>query len=398
MSLRIAVLFDAFGPYHIARMLGAAAHGAVIAVEAAPARAEYAWDKPAVPTPLTYLPLGGRGSVAEIIAELDAKLAPLAPDCIALPGWSSRAVFAGLAWSRRRGVPAILMSETNGWDFARTPLAEWVKRRIVAHYAAGLVTSASQARYLHDLGLSEAAVFRGYNAVDNGYFADAAAEAARGPMPVVGVAPLPEAARGRYFLTSNRFIAKKNLARLLDAYAAFRQGRGDDPADWPLVLLGDGGLREALEAQRAALGLDAHVLLPGFRQIDELPLFYGTAGAFVHASTTEQWGLVVNEAMASGLPVAVSSRCGCAEVLVEDGVTGLLFDPLDTAAMARTLTRLSDAAFAGALAEAARARVGEWGPERFGRGMADAAGAALARPSRANVLDRAILSLVAQRG
>ena len=387
---RLAILFDNFGPYHIARMLGASAHLDVVAVEATPGGTEYAWDKPVVPAPLHYLPLAGTGTLREIVTELDAKLAPLGVDAIALPGWSSRAVFAALRWARRRNVPAILMSETNGWDFARKPLAEWVKRRIVAHYSAALVTSDSQARYLADLGIADAAIFRGYNAVDNAYFARTAAAAG---MPE----GLSEALRGRYFLTSNRFIAKKNLTRLLDAYAVFRRGRSDDPADWPLVLLGDGELRAALEAQRQALGLEAHVLMPGFRQIDELPRFYGTAGAFVHASTTEQWGLVVNEAMASGLPVAISNRCGCAEVLVEDGVTGLLFDPLDVTAMTGALERLTDPVTARALAAAGRTRVDAWGPDRFGSAIAAAERYAAAHSRRPNPIDSIVLAATALR-
>lgn len=390
MSDRIAIMFDAFGPYHIARMLGASAHADVIAVEAAPGRGEYAWDRPIVPAPLTYLPLSGKASAAE----LDARLAPFVPDAIVLPGWASGPSLVALRWAHARRIPAIVMSETNGWDVARRPLTEWVKRRVIAHVSAGLVTSPSQADYLAALGLPPAQVFRGYNAVDNAYFAQAAADAA---MPEIGGTPLPEALRGRYFLTSNRFVEKKNLARLLDAYAAFRQGRGDDPLDWPLVLLGDGALRDDLTARRATLGLDAHVLMPGFRQIGELPRWYGTAGAFVHASTTEQWGLVVNEAMASGLPVAISDRCGCAEVLVEDEVTGLLFDPLDTPAITAALTRLTDPQTAATLAARARSRVAEWGPERFGTGLAAAVAAARARPARAGLLDRAVLRLVATR-
>lgn len=388
--MRVAILFDNFGPYHIARMLGASAELDVVAVEATPRGTEYAWDKPVVPAPLHYLPLAGSGTLAEIVAEFEAKLTPLGIDAIALPGWSSRAAFAALIWARRRKVPAILMSETNGWDFARKPVAEWVKRRIVAHYSAGMVTSDSQARYLTDLGLKEAAIFRGYNAVDNAYFARAAAAAA---MPD----GLSEAVRGRYFLTSNRFIEKKNLARLLDAYAAFRRGRSDDPTDWPLMLLGDGELRPALEAQRQALGLERHVLLPGFRQIDELPRFYGTAGAFVHASTTEQWGLVVNEAMASGLPVAISNRCGCAEVLVEDGVTGLLFDPLDVTAITRALDRMTDPLTASKLATAGQTRVNAWGPDRFGSAIAKAARFAAAHLRRPTPIDRIVLAATALR-
>ena len=61
--------------------------------------------------------------------------------------------------------------------------------------------------------------------------------------------------------------------------------------------------------------------------MSELP--WSSPPPFVHASTTEQWGLVVNEAMAAGLPVLVSERCGCASDLVAHGINGLLFDPYD---------------------------------------------------------------------
>ena len=123
---------------------------------------------------------------------------------------------------------------------------------------------------------------------------------------------LPE----RYFLASARFVPKKNLLRLLEAYAGYRRRAGADA--WHLVLLGDGELRGDIERRSALPDLAGAVILPGFRQYDELPAYYGLARAFVHASTTEQWGLVVNEAMAAGLPVLVSDRCGCAPDLVED--------------------------------------------------------------------------------
>ncbi len=57
----------------------------------------------------------------------------------------------------------------------------------------------------------------------------------------------------------------------------------------------------------------------GFRQIDQNPVFYSLADAFILPSLWEEWGLVVNEAMASGLPVVVSENAGCAEDLLEAG-------------------------------------------------------------------------------
>jgi glycosyltransferase involved in cell wall biosynthesis len=59
---------------------------------------------------------------------------------------------------------------------------------------------------------------------------------------------------------------------------------------------------------------------------DDLPSFYGLAEAFVLPSESEEWGLVVNEAMACGVPVVVSSKCGCAPDLVRPGVNGFQFN------------------------------------------------------------------------
>ena len=110
---------------------------------------------------------------------------------------------------------------------------------------------------------------------------------------------------------------------------------------WHLVLLGDGELRGELERRIALPDLAGAVILRGFRQYDELPAFYGLARAFVHASTTEQWGLVVNEAMAAGLPVLVSARCGCAQDLVRNGVNGFTFDPYDVEELAGLMQRVA---------------------------------------------------------
>jgi glycosyltransferase involved in cell wall biosynthesis len=82
-------------------------------------------------------------------------------------------------------------------------------------------------------------------------------------------------------------------------------------APWDLVLLGDGPLKADLCRLIDDLRIRNRVLMPGFKQYEELPAYYALARAFVHASATEQWGLVVNEASASGLPVIVSNRCGC---------------------------------------------------------------------------------------
>ena len=181
-----------------------------------------------------------------------------------------------------------------------------------------------------------------------------------------------------YFLASARFVEKKNLPRLLEAYAIYR-GSSEDPAS--LVLLGDGPLRSALEAKRDALDLRDCVVMPGFKQVADLPAYYTLARAFVHPSTIEPWGLVVNEAMACGLPVLVSNKCGCAPELVRDGVNGFTFDPLDVEEMARHMARVSAPGFPRAtFGEKSGEIVAEWCPDRFARGLSQAIEAALGLP------------------
>jgi len=168
---------------------------------------------------------------------------------------------------------------------------------------------------------------------------------------------------------------------------------------WSLVLLGDGALRSSLESQIVSLALHDHVQMPGFIQYPELPAYYARAGAFIHASTSEQWGLVVNEAMASGLPVLVSHRCGCAADLVQGGVNGYTFDPYDVEQLAQLMLKISAFNFPlSTFGDASRKIIANWGPARFAAGLQAAAECAVAVGSpRATVMQRLILKMLLRR-
>jgi glycosyltransferase involved in cell wall biosynthesis len=116
------------------------------------------------------------------------------------------------------------------------------------------------------------------------------------------------------------------------------------------------------------------VFFPGFRQIDELPRFYAQAGCFIHPALVEPWGLVVNEAMACGLPVLASNRCGCATDLVQDGINGFIFDPSSVEQLTDLMTRVSafDFPLSAFSAESTRI-IGNWSPARFAENLQSAA-------------------------
>jgi glycosyltransferase involved in cell wall biosynthesis len=225
--------------------------------------------------------------------------------------------------------------------------------------------------------------------VDNEYFTQGANEVRSKKAEVRRRYGLPE----NYFLASARFLEKKNLFTLLRAYATYRHNAGDNA--WKLILLGDGPLRHGLEIERAALKIEHDVLMPGFKQYDELPGYYALANAFVHTSTTEQWGLVVNEAMASGLPVIVSNRCGCVPELVGEGVNGFTFNPDDAGQLGELMLRLSKESQLPAMGDVGRNIISDWGIERFGQGLSAAAEQAMGLPPKgATFLDRVLLSAV----
>jgi 1,2-diacylglycerol 3-alpha-glucosyltransferase len=314
--MRVAIMFENFGPYHVARLVGAVEAGLdVLAVEVSKKSNIYEWVAPEIPKKVSYVNLNlasaGRKQ-KDLFFALNKHVLPFMPNAIALPGWASDAALCSLNWAAMRGVPTVVMSESNEFDFRRITLVEAAKRSIVRCYGAGVTSGLSGKRYLVGLGMEESVVFDGYDVIDNSYFEVRANEVRKNTaMPVIGRGrTLERRWCGQYFLASARFVPKKNLHRLIEGYRLYRLSVESERA-WPLVIIGEGVLRSKLEEQINEYNLNDFVYLPGFIQYDQLPLFYGTAGGFVHASTTEQWGLVVNEAMASGLPVAVSSRCGC---------------------------------------------------------------------------------------
>jgi len=422
---KVAVIFHHLGPYHEARLRAATRVVSLLPIQGSASDNTYAWDPlPPIdefqlqtlfpgdgmqssPSPPQEERAGERRqsqvqsqdvSAQETQNRLYLALDQTRPEVVAVPGWSSRLALAALTWCLRTGTPALMMSETTAWDETRSGVKEWIKRRIIRLCSAGLAGGNPHRDYLAALGMPKDRVFLGYDAVDNEYFAKKAEEA-RGQRSEVGQKHgLPD----NYFLASARFIEKKNLPRLLQAYALYREkaeSRKLKTDIWDLVLLGDGPLRETLNSQLSTLNLQPHVRMPGFKQYPELPVYYGLARAFIHASTTEQWGLVVNEAMASGLPVLVSNRCGCAPDLVKEGMNGFTFDPYNIEQLAGLMLKLSTFNFQlSTMGRASERIIANWGPERFAQGLKAAAECAMAvGAKKAGLLDRLLLRALSLR-
>ena len=343
----IAILFDRLGPYHWARLQAATRVFRVVAVETYATTREYPWEGIDESRAFDRVTLfddisDGRRPRRALLRHKMAKALDEADPAVAMiPGWGTPASLIALQWCLRNQRPTVVMSESNAFDEKRYAFAESIKRIVVSRFSAGLAGGQLQKEYLIALGLPRNRVFTGYDVVDNDYFRRNAEELGSQAPEVRRNYQLPD----NYFLASARFVPKKNLPTLIRAYASYRQLAAEthnaqrirDNEPWDLVLLGDGPLRSILSRLISDLQLQGHVHLPGFVQYRDLPAYYALADVFVHASTTEQWGLVVNEAMAAGLPLIVSNRCGCVPDLVTESKNGFTFDPRSVKSLSKLM-------------------------------------------------------------
>jgi glycosyltransferase involved in cell wall biosynthesis len=165
-------------------------------------------------------------------------------------------------------------------------------------------------------------------------------------------------APGSYLLYVGTVQPRKNLARLIDAFAQVaRQEAGG--AALRLVIAGKRGwLTEEIERRAAASGVAGQVLFPGFVADADLPALLSGALAFVFPSLYEGFGMPVLEAMACATPVLTSTTSALPEVA---GDAALLVDPHDTEAIAEGIARLlSDAALRERLRERGMQRAAQF--------------------------------------
>lgn len=348
------------GPYHFARMNAIAAQSGVelIVVESASVD-DHGWNRAGCQPRFELITLNDsrlRGvDKRRCGRELEAILERARPDVIVSCGYSER--HSWLAAKRRRRAQKavwVVWSESARRDHRRLPVVELAKRFIVARADGGLVAGGPQAEYLHSLGMARERICEVGGCVDNSYFRLESARTARMP------------GEANYFLYVGRFIAAKNLAFLLRAYGQYRGAMdraGVEP--WNLTLVGSGREEAALKRLVLEERIDG-VAFPGPKQIEEIVHYYGAARALVLPSYSEPWGLVVNEAMACGLPALVSEACGCAADLVAPGLTGYVFDPaeLDTCVEALSRMTLEPLECAASKAEIHR-RVERFNPGNF---------------------------------
>ena len=244
------------------------------------------------------------------------------PQVIICGGYNYVASWEALLWARRHRVAFVLWSESNGQDARRGRVwVESLKGYFLRHCDGFVGPGKASFEYLRSLGSPEARILTAPNAVDNSLFTIQAENTSAHANEFREKLKLPL----RFILFVGRLVPEKGVFDLLEAYAKLETSLRSEVG---LVFAGDGVCREELaqQAKRISPGL---VCFPGFAQREDLAGLYALAECLVLPTHCDPWGLVVNEAMACGLPIIVSSVAGCSTDLVEDGWNGYVVPPRD---------------------------------------------------------------------
>jgi glycosyltransferase involved in cell wall biosynthesis len=180
--------------------------------------------------------------------------------------------------------------------------------------------------------------------------------------------------KGVTFVYVGRLWWGKGLDPLLDAYGAVQRRSNREVS---LLIVGDGPQEAQLQSRCEAEGL-RNVAFCGFQQRNQLPAYYAAADALVFPTLGDPWGLVVEEAMACGLPVIVSTSAGEIRSRMTDKQEGLLVPPGDVLALQRAMEEMvSDPALRKRMSGAAARRVTGQCPDRFAAGLEEIVSAVL---------------------
>lgn len=237
--------------------------------------------------------------------EISAAIADFSPDVVLTSGWADKGYVKICRQLKAAGMPIIAGCDTQWRGSLRQHIAS-ISSRYHVHRTFDIlwVTGERQATLGRALGFSGDTLWDGYYACDWSKFSQAA--------PVRRSAEQDNS--DPYFLYVGRYAPEKGVDTLATAYMQYREHTKNP---WRLVCAGAGPMDKVL--------LDAGAENLGFIQPDTLPELMQGAEAFVLPSNFEPWGVVVQEAAASSLPLILSDAVGASAHLLRQGFNGFSF-------------------------------------------------------------------------
>jgi glycosyltransferase involved in cell wall biosynthesis len=245
-------------------------------------------------------------------------------ELVIVGGWETPFYVITVILAKRRKIPIIQFYESTGDSHRFNNIFIRKIRSLIFSQADFIVTAGTASTKAVDaMGIPPEKIITLFNPVDVSWF-HSFAQSHR--MPPSG---------GHQFIYVGQLIERKNIASVIRAFAAIKTGTDS------LTIAGEGPLAQELTNLTTSLGIISSVHFVGHKSQEELAALYASSNTLILASANEVWGLVVNEALASGLHVIVSDKCGVAEFV--KGMKGIYTCSTDPESIKDAMTKSAEA-------------------------------------------------------
>lgn len=258
-------------------------------------------------------------------------------DVFIVSGWQLKCYWQAVRVCRKIRVPVLVRGDSQ-LGTPRSPLKRWVKevlyRWMLRQFDGFLCVGQRNREYLLHYGVHKERLFPAPHFVDSQWFSERAETGRQQRRRIREGWGAGEEDLVALFV--GKFIPEKRIEDFISGLTLAKQCEVRILG----VLVGSGPLESDIFHRVEQLGIP--VYFAGFKNQQELPEVYAAADVLVLPSISETWGLVVNEAMACGLPVITSDVVGCAPDLVEEGHTGFTFPVGNTGVLAHRLQAIAE--------------------------------------------------------
>ncbi|WP_339028226.1 glycosyltransferase [Bradyrhizobium symbiodeficiens] len=225
---------------------------------------------------------------------------------------------------RLRLKKAFVIGDSKFDDYQRQVFREAAKAVFYLPYSGALVSGARSESYLRFLGV-RGRIETGYDTIDGGR------------LTKMELSPPENVKPKSYFIVVNRLVKRKNTDSVIAAFAAFC---AENSAPIDLVIVGEGPEAASLRGLADRLGVADRVRFCGTIPNEQISPLLANALALLLVSSSEQWGLVVNEAIACGIPVIVSDAVGARDSLVRNFVNGFIVEVDNVQGLSRAMSEI----------------------------------------------------------
>ncbi|KIE59171.1 hypothetical protein A946_00040 [Methylacidiphilum kamchatkense Kam1] len=368
-TIKVLIAFINYGPYHIARAKELLKYKEInpIFLELSSSTLAHPWSvrrEDSIPLITLLNRPYERITKKESWEMMKQKLEELDPDVFIGAGFGEPWIRKSFMLMKLKKKATVLFFSTLKTDRKRFWIKENFKKMFMNFlFDAALVGGKKHKDYLVDLGYPENKIWEYGEVVDNSFFVKQSIQVKANEDVWRQKLSLPK----NYFLYIGRMDPEKNLSFLLNAYKKYQLSGGM----WDLILIGKGKEKEKLMDFVISQKL-YNIHFFDYLPTELLPPYYALAKAFILPSLIEPWGLVVNEAMACGLPVIVSKNCGCVSELVSKE-NGFIFDPHNSEELALILLKISqmDKKLLASMSECSQKKIELYSPQNWAKSIVE---------------------------